>query len=273
MLKSLLISLCLTLLTVFYSCDKEDEKSEKSDQILNVFLEYSDNAYDAENDSIIVGPFTRVSGFLAADPVPKMLEVKVNGRLVFDKFIYSDGRVSFFDESAYFGAGKPIPFTSGLHLVAVKTSLGEITGQIIVPKQITGVNFSPAGSMLVNQPLTISWQGSNADFYEVGFYYNGFVDTLVKGTSVTFQGKYFRFPGALDNIWIYPVNGPFPEENTKGNLTGAGNGSLFYIGKSFDWEGYFVIGPGTENRLSVNQNGHQIRELRQRLHRKLQMKD
>lgn len=269
MLKSLLISFSLTMLTFLYSCDKEDESSEQPDQILNVVLEYYDSYYDEETDLMITGPFTMVSGFLSADPVPKMIDVKVNGQLVFDEFFYSYGIVSFYDETSFFGRGKPIPFSGGLQEVTVKTSLGEITGKVMVPSQITSVSFSPSASMTINQPVTVSWQGSNADFYSVGIYYNGVVDTIVKGNTVTFPGKYFKYPGRIEEASIYPVNGPFPGENTSGNLSGAGQGNLYYGGNPFEWEGQIVIGSGTESASSEKRNENKIREFRQSLKNKL----
>lgn len=269
MLKSLLISFCITMLTFLSSCDKEDESSEKPDQILTVYLEFNDRYYNEEADSMISGPFTMVSGFLSADPVPKMIDLKVNGRLVFDKFFYSYGLVSFYDETALFGRGLPIPFSNGLQLVTANTALGEITGKISVPAQISSVSFSPASSMTINQPVTVSWKGSNANFYSVAIFYNGVVDTIVKGNTVTFPGKYFKYPGVIDEASIYPVNGPFPVENISGNLSGAGKGNLFYVGKSYDWEGWIVIGSGTEHGTSLKGNDEKRREFRQSLKNKL----
>lgn len=49
--------------------------------------------------------------------------------------------------------------------VAVKTSLSKLTGTISLPDTITYLSLSEYDTLYLGESITISWSGSNADFF------------------------------------------------------------------------------------------------------------
>ncbi len=112
----------------------------------------------------------------------------------------------------------------------------------------------------LGEPLTISWSGSNADFYEVSLSYDWqeddnwgykYIDTSVVSNSVTFRGSIFTHNGEIGYIRIQPINGPLPEAGTTGNMEGDGSGFLYY----FDYNNGIrfndiIVGSGVDGWLA-----------------------
>jgi hypothetical protein len=128
--------------------------------------------------------------------------------------------------------------------IEVTTSLGEVQGSVALPDTITSFDVSP-GSPVVGEAITLSWSGGQWDFvhlsgaysyFEQYQYYYVVLDTFVSGNSITYPDSMFLYPGT---VWIYDIltyNGPYPEVDSLGNMTGDGSGFLYYINNSmFNW--------------------------------------
>lgn len=125
----------------------------------------------------------------------------------------------------------------------VMTSLGSLKGVMTPPDTMKNVVFS-ATNLHIGQSLTISWEDSHADFYEVNATYqynvggrNTFLvrlDTCVIGTSVTFDGDIFVNPGSFRLDLLQPAKGPLPLPGAKPNMSGQGIGYFRYVAIEYD---------------------------------------
>jgi len=136
----------------------------------------------------------------------------------------------------------------------MSTNIGEINGSVTVPDTIKILTINAPDTIPPGTPLTISWSGSNADYYQVCYYHNWMYnewtwlgyskDTLVKASSVTFDSSYFKKDGDISDFEIYPINGPFPEPGAEPNMKGDGYGFCYVTNSEKYSDRTIVVGNG-----------------------------
>lgn len=150
-----------------------------------------------------------------------------------ENFYSFNGLIEYFDE---------VKVEEDLNLdpleVIIKTSIGEIQGSISIPDTIKSFTVDAADNISTGTPVTVSWSGSNADYYEVRYIYEYmvdeqnfneiFADTIVASLSVTLEGSRFAKDGRIFSFKVRPINGPIPVEGTKHNMKGDGFGYLIF---------------------------------------------
>jgi hypothetical protein len=138
-------------------------------------------------------------------------------------------------------------------------------GSISLPKSVYNLTASELDTLELNQPITIYWSESNADFYSVhcsyswrdesGYFNYISLDSLICDTSITFPGSIFIHDGSIGSISIQPINGPIPQAFTRGNMNGEGQGFLYYYGDSKTYLGNtIIVGAGNKNQTVLNKS-------------------
>ena len=248
MKKTIIIFLTLIVGIIFFGCEGDDPTSSNGDasQIMFVYAEHGTSYWDSDTDEEeeIFIENTTAGGVILGDPLPEFTHIKLN-ETVFSSSTTYPGYVFF----GNFENDEQAMITSNFSPlgVEVKTSLGKLNGTIHLPDIITALTLSEYDTLQIGESFTISWSGSNADFYAVSCEYewrdaNGNwhwedLDEFVSGNSITYPGSTFIHNGEIDYIRVQPMNGPFPEEGTAGNMSGDGNGFLYYETDRFYYEG------------------------------------
>jgi hypothetical protein len=139
--------------------------------------------------------------------------------------------------------------------ITVKTSCGRLNGTIGYPDPIASVTLSEYDTLQLGQSLTVSWSGSEADFYAIAVGYNwqvfegdasySWIDTFAVGNSVTFPGSIFVHHGEIYWIQVQAINGPFPGPGSVGNMIGNGSGFLYYYGQGIYHSVWIIVGSGS----------------------------
>ena len=154
----------LTLLIV--GCDNATESDTQ--QIIFVYAQH-DNSYYDDNWNDVYIENTQADGLIMSDPVPEFTHLILN-ETVFSGDDYSGiytGYTMFGDnDSTAMITSNFTPLD-----VEVKTSQGMMNGTISLPDSIMTLGLSETSNLPLSTPLTISWAGSNADFYTVSFSY------------------------------------------------------------------------------------------------------
>lgn len=252
------ITILLTLIVgiMFFGCEGDDPTGSNGDasQIMFVYA-YHDNYYwDEETDEEVYQENTTAGGVVFGDPLPAFVHLKL-GETVFS------GESSSTTYPGYVGFGnfendENAMITSNFTPLAVevKTSLGTVNGTVSLPDTITALTLSEYDTLQLGESFTITWSGSNADFYSVDCDYE-WVDEngnwhwedlreFVAGNSITYAGSIFSHNGEIDYIRVQPMNGPLPEEGAVGNMSGDGNGFLYYIADDLYVDGDIIVGSG-----------------------------
>ncbi len=252
-------------------------------QIMFVYADHDDYYYDYETGDDLEIENTSVGGVVFADPFPAFDYLKLNSvSFVGDEYARPYlGYVSFGD---FDGDGNAM-ITSGFSplTVEIKTSIGTVSGAINLPQELAYLTLSEYTSLALGEPFTISWAG-NADFYAVeceyeyrdqnGYWHWDYLEEFVTGNSITFPGSIFTHDGYLEYIRVEPINGPIPEAGVSGNMTGDGQGYLFYMNDRIYYDENIEVGDGyyslqkrpTPQRLSEAELSLQTRK---RLERKI----
>jgi hypothetical protein len=253
-------------LSLFFSCSNDDNgnpvsgNGNGSTQIFIVWAEFSDSYWDDVQDEEIYTPNTDIDGIVTSDKLPTFDYYKV-GDLKFEKYYqYFPGYISFgseIDDEGYspvMGMIDPLIFKG-------KTSEGIVSGSISLPDTIQAVSLSNTQRIQLGQSFTLSWSGSNADFYEISVEYewkdtNGNwywvgLDTMIIGNSITYNGSIFTHNGKIYLYNISPANGPVPEAGAEANMTGDGTGFLFYYNKRFDIDTEIQVGTGLQKSSNI----------------------
>lgn len=261
--RALTILLTLIVGVAFFSCENDDPTSSdgEASQILFVHAVHDNYYWDEEGDSSIIAPNTNLFGVVFGDPLPTFEYYRAGG-ITYSSSEYSE----YLSGYIIFGEGienYPPPITSNYNplTVEVKTSFGIITGTISTPDSISNMTISEEDTLALGEPLTISWSGSNADFYEISLSYEwpenvnwGYkdLDTFVVSNSVTFPGSIFTHNGIIGHIRIQPINGPLPQAGTTGNMEGDGSGFLYYFdySRGIRYNG-IIVGSGIDGSSSM----------------------
>ena len=144
------------------------------------------------------------------------------------------------------------------------------------------LTLSEYDNLQLGESFTVSWSGSNAEFYQVSLNYRWvdendnshyeYLGEFVSGNSITYPGSNFLHNGEISYISVQPINGPIPEEGTPGNMDGDGSGFLYYIGEYLNYEGDdIIVGSGTPAGMSKNPfNEIDEKVIRERLREEIQ---
>ena len=247
---------------MFFGCEGDDPTGSNGDasQIMFVYAEHDDYYWDEEGDSSVYAPNTEIFGVVFGDPLPTFEYFKAGG-ITFSGSEYSEyepGYIIFGEETR----NEPPPITSNYDplSIEVKTSFGTTTGTISLPDSISSLTISVEDTLELEEPLTISWSGDNADFYQVWLDYEWeedgdwgytYIDTSVVGNSITFPGSIFTHNGEIWGISVQPINGPLPEAGATGNMVGDGSGFLYYfIYSESGYYNYIIVGSGSGGWLA-----------------------
>lgn len=174
------------------------------------------------------------------------------------QFSYYQGEVYFSTGTRIWEDSIPEPKFNPI-TIKINTNIGRIEGSISVPDTIKTITIDAPDTIALNTQLTISWSGSNADYYCVSYYHNwmemeyirlGYSrDTLIQGNSLQIDGSKLSKDGDISDFEITPINGPFPTKNAKANMTGHGFGFLYLQNSAISSNKTIVIGKGINYAL------------------------
>lgn len=253
-------------LLLFFNCSNDDNNNptssngNESSQIFLVWAEFSDSYWDDVQDEEIYTPNTDLWGVILADELPTFNYYKI-GDIQFTKYYeYFPGYIGFGDETNVDGYSPIIGNINPLKFEG-KTSAGIVSGTISLPDTIKAVSLSNNQEIQLGQSLTISWSGSNANFYEIDADYEWKdtndnwhwvdLDTIVVGNSITYNGSIFIHNGEMYVDDITPLNGPVPVAGSEANMSGDGTGFLYYSNKDFDIDIDIQVGTGLQKSSST----------------------
>lgn len=261
------------------ACDSDDSESitnSTASQRFYIFLQYQ-KSYWVYPTGSVPGPFTSVSGYLIANPLPKVLDVQVNDTSVFNEYKYFPGRIVFAGVSPSSEENDPLlRYTGPKHTFVAKTSFGQVSGEISKPDSITVIQVSETESLKLGEELNLTLTGSSADFYHIMIFYPNVVnpgeflfpnvvDTIVSTKNVIFPKNYFPYNGYISNITVTPINGPDGKVNSKGNLKGVGSGYLYYSGQRTELGLRITVGagfPGAQVQTDFNKIEERMTQMR-----------
>jgi hypothetical protein len=246
------------IFTGLWSCGKvQDDNS----QAAMVFVKHYYSGRTAPTWERVYKQNIYVSGDITGNPLPKINYLQIADKKFSDSQYFSieQGGVRFETTNNIWIDSISEPKFSPL-TIKINTSYGEIEGSITVPDSIISLAIDAADTIPLNTSITISWTGSNADYFLVDYYHNWleyygeedfgmlgyYRDTIVKGNSVTLEGSRFSKDGDISNIEVCPINGPFPEAGAKANMEGDGYGYLFLENKAKSTDKTIAIGKGID---------------------------
>jgi len=238
-----------------FGCKNSTDTEVIISQVLFFYAYHSDSYWDDQIDEVVYDENTTGGGVVFANPIPSFEHYKM-GTSTFggeDYYRYYPGYLSFGD----FNDNVDAMITSNFNPlnIEVKTSLGNLNGSVALPDTINLITLSEYVHLELNQPFTVSWHGSNADFYSVycdyewidnnGNWHYEDLNDFVTGTSITYPGSIFSHNGEIEYIRVQPFNGPLPGSGAVGNMTGEGSGFLYYQVDSESYDGDdIVVGSG-----------------------------
>ena len=256
MKRTLTILITLVVGILFFGCEGDNStNSDSVAQIMFVYAEHSNSYWDDQSDEEVFVENTMAWGVVFGDPIPEFNYIKL-GETTFsgdDYYEYYPGYVGFgFGDDA----DEPAMITSNFNplSVEVKTSLGKLNGSISLPDTIISLELSEHDTLQIGESFTISWPGSNAEFYSVYCNYEWRdenenwhwedLNDFVTGNSITYLGSIFSHNGEIDYIHVQPMNGPLPEAGAEGNMSGDGSGFLYYLVGSVRHYEEIIVGTG-----------------------------
>jgi len=277
--------LILLSILLIVGCDELlDEANDSASQIIFVHAEHAYSYNDYYINETVYEENTDVWGVVISDPMPEFTHLKLN-ETVFSGDDYSiiyPGHIGF----GSFDNDSTARITSNFTPldVEVKTSQGKVNGTISLPDSIMTLGLSETSNLPLSTPFTISWAGSDADFYSVYFNYDykdenddwqyESFEEMTSDNSFTFPGSIFSYNGGIKYIRIQPINGSVPQEGAEGNMSGDGSGFLYYWANTYNYEGDdIIVGSGTNGngRISNTSTFHpNEQELKQRIRKKIE---
>jgi len=253
--------MCVTLIlflvvSLFWACG--DDFGENDDSVSAIlFVQHYYTGRRAPDWDVIHVPGVWVSGDISGSQMPDIDSVKIADIIYSGSMYFSpnQGDVHFSTYHRIWSDSIPAPHFDPLS-IKILTDIGELTGSITVPDTMESLTIHAPDTIATGTPLTISWTGSDADYYIVEYYHNwmpnewcwlGYSrDTVVTADSVTFDSSYFIYNGDITDIEVYPVNGPFPEVGAEANMQGDGHGYLFCENQMIASDRTIVIGEGID---------------------------
>lgn len=253
----LTFSVFLILTSLFWSCESEQEIIDKNSQTAFVWVNHYNTGRRAPNWEKVNIPSVYVSAEISGNPMPEINYVQIANKQISNPLCFEiqGGGIYFSSIDQIWIDSIPEPKFSPL-TIKINTGIGEIAGSVSVPDTIKTLNINYLDTVPLNTMFTMSWTGSNADFFIIEYYHDwsefegywlGYSkDTIVKGNSITFNSMLTYYNGCISDISIYPVNGPFPEKGAKANMTGDGYGFLFLENKVKTSNRTVVFGKGID---------------------------
>lgn len=249
------VLLSIFIISALISCNDENEDKNQSQSAV-VFVEHYYAGRRAPSWEVITVPSVAVKADITGNPIPSINYVQIGDKQLNDpaSFYFKQGSIHFSSDRIWMDS-IPEPKFDPL-FVKINSSYGEFSGSISIPDTIHSITVDAADSIALGTPITISWTGSNADYYEVQYYHNwmemegywlGYSrDTIVTSMSVTLSGSKFLKDGDISEIEIYPFNGPKPEAGAKPNMIGTGFGYLYSENNSKTSDRTVAIGKGID---------------------------
>ncbi len=244
----------LILLALFNSC-RNDEGYQTFSAIIHVKHYYTGRR--APNWERIKVPSVEVSGSITGNPIPSVTHLKIANQ-IFDSpncFYFNEGEIRFFHDDRIWIDSLPEPKFSPLS-ISINTNLGSLDGSISVPDTIKSLSISAPDTVPKGASFTLTWTGSNADFYLVeyfhmwqemeGYYLGNSCDTFIVGNTMNFKGNLVEKNGDFSEFAVYPINGPFPTNGAVPNLTGKGYGFLYLENKTIQLNKTVTVGEGID---------------------------
>lgn len=249
MKKIIIASLLFLILFSISACDENTTESECVKQIILVWAELDEYYWNDQTGQEIETDNVYIDGVVIANPIPEFNYFKAAGIKFDDSFAFRNG-------PGYIDFDNTQPITSGYNplTIEVNTSIGTVTGTVALPGSVNSVNLNVTDSLAIGQSLTVSWNNTGADFYEISaeFQYRDAeqnwhyipLDTVTTSTSVTYPATIFTRDGEIE-IWdIEAVNGPFPSAGMEGNMTGEGSGFFYLVNDLDDFDIEITVGNG-----------------------------
>lgn len=249
------IIILLILCCIFIGCDKIVTDSNESSQFIVIYLDNHDEYYDSDSQSVIDSVYTNVYGWIDCNPYCEFQHLKL------DTLIFSgkDYTYTLLGYQAFPPDDNLIRLFSDFYQldVELQTSLGKVNGNISLPDTIMKIELSETNNLPLSTLFTISWAGSNADFYYVACDYkyndNGmeykYLADYTSDMHYTFEDSIFSFNGTISNIIVQSINGPIPKVGAEGNM--SGNGFLYYSSKFVSYNGDQInVGSGINRQFS-----------------------
>ncbi len=247
----ILISFIL-LIATFWSCNLFTKDAITA-------LVYVDHYYAGRRapdwEMVTYVPSIYVSGEVSGTQLPAFDHLLVGDKMIKGKEIFSNqqGYVHFDSEHRIWEDSIAAPAFDPL-TITVATDIGSVTGSVSIPDTLFTLTIDAADTIPLGTPVTISWTGSDADYYllcywhmweEEGWYWLGYSkDTVVIGNSVTFDSTYFTNNAEISDFEVYPINGPIPVPGALPNMTGDGAGFLYCENQEIATDQLIVVGEG-----------------------------
>ncbi len=240
----LIIMVCVSLLT---ACEKN------YDNTISALVVVDHNIFNESEDPQQVNEvaYIRIETILMGTPIQSFEYIQIGDkRLSNNEDFYSfNGLVEYYGE---------VKVDEDLNLdplnVIIKTSIGEIEGSVSMPDTVKSFSVDAADQIPTGTPVTVSWSGSNADYYELRYIYEYmkdeqsideiYIDTIVTSSNFTIEGSEFAKDGRIFSFRVRPINGPIPEEGAKHNMKGDGFGYLIFENKAKRSDKLITVGNG-----------------------------
>ncbi len=257
----LYVLLCL-LAVAACSCDNE-EKQDQPTQFAMVWVNHYNMARLPPSYERVYAPSVYVSAQITGSPVPIVEYVQVADKVFSDPIYFTQDfpNVNFSSDIQIFLDSISEPKFSPLS-ISIKSNTGNLTGSINVPDTIQDVSVNATDTIPLNSTFTISWTGSNADFYLLDYCHAWALEggwlmysksALTDSNSIVFDSSLTSADGLIYNIKVTPINGTYPKEGALPNMSGAGYGFLYLqntgtrvnreiiFGEGIDMSGYQEI--------------------------------
>ncbi len=251
------LSLLCVALVFMFACENSNGNEDSGSLSALLFARHYNSGRRAPDWEVITIPSAYVSGNISGDPYPVIEEVRLgNKSYTGSKYFYNlEGAIHFSMDTRLWSDQMEEPKFNPLEIM-VTADIGKLEGSVSVPDTIQTLSIQAGDTLALGAPLTISWSGSNADFYYVFLDYTwqedewtilGYSqDTMVTSNSVTFEGSRFQKDGELEWFEVVPYNGPFPEEGATPNLDGDGFGYVYFENEEISSDRMISVGAGLE---------------------------
>lgn len=253
MKRSCIILCCSLMLTgIFWSCNV----FTKDVMTALVHVQHYYAGRRAPDWNVTTVPSVWLNGQISGTKMPafdylQINDKQLNGKDIFSDqqgYVHVDSHTRIWEDSI--AAPGFYPMT-----VTLATDIGELIGSVTIPDTLLTLSINVADTVPRGTPVTVSWTGGNADYYQVCYYHFreeaewywlGYSrDTVVTGNSVTFDSTYFTKNAELSYFEVYPVNGPVPVPGTPPNMIGDGAGYLYCENRGIFSDRVIVIGEYT----------------------------
>jgi len=220
-----------------------------------------DNISDSQNNPLVFVKGEYVSGILDPhgggytefDNLKFQISVKIIAQQIvspeylrFADSIYQDIEYNY---SEYLGLVSFKHFIkevqNNVNYLEIKTSLGSISGELIVPDTVSNISFS-TDTISYNNEFTVSWDCNYATHYHINYYikisqFPGVslsVDTTITTSNIKILLGHISYANKNFLIQIQPLNNPHFVAGENGNLNGDGSGFISCYGITRSAEKY-----------------------------------